>query len=168
MASPASSPALRQFLIHMFKLVQMEQQRSSELEKNNTKLKSTMTEMHTKHVSPLNLAAQNALFVSPFQWWNHAKLRNSLPSLVSVLFFQVAGMKILQAKISALEKELDAEKVSAASLQSRYIQYLFFSSLMNSLSRLNFQVQLHHIEGISSTKPLSETINQLRHCQATA
>ena len=63
-ASPASSPALRQFLIHMFKLVQMEQQRSSELEKNNTKLKSTMTEMHAKHVSPLNLAAQNALLVS--------------------------------------------------------------------------------------------------------
>jgi len=65
----------------------MEQQRSSELEKNNTKLKSTMTEMHAKHVSPLNLASQNALLVSPFQWWNHAKLKNSLPSLVPVLFF---------------------------------------------------------------------------------
>jgi hypothetical protein len=77
-------------------------------------------------------------------------------------------MNILQAKISALEKELDAEKVSAASLQSRYIQYLYISSLINTLSRLKFQVQLHHIEGISSTKQLSDTSNQLRHCQATA
>jgi hypothetical protein len=47
-------------------------------------------------------------------------------------------MNILQAKISALEKELDAEKVSAASLQSRFIQYLYFPSLIiNSLSRLS-------------------------------
>jgi len=77
-------------------------------------------------------------------------------------------MNILQAKISALEKELDAEKVSAASLQSRYMQYLYFSSLITSLSGLKFQVQLHHIEGISSTNPLSDTFTQFRHCQATA
>jgi hypothetical protein len=59
----------------MFKLVQMEQQRSSELEKNNTKLKSTMTEMHAKHVSPLNLAAQLEM-LSLFLHFSGGTMRN--------------------------------------------------------------------------------------------
>mmetsp|Transcript_72402 Transcript_72402/g.106119 ORF Transcript_72402/g.106119 Transcript_72402/m.106119 type:complete len:251 (+) Transcript_72402:432-1184(+) len=74
-----------QFLILAFFWVcclcwQMEEQRNQVLEKTNSKLKSTMTEMHTKHV---------------------------------------AGMNILQAKIGALEKELDAERTTAVTLQSK-------------------------------------------------
>jgi len=35
-------------------------------------------------------------------------------------YAQVAGMNILQAKIGALEKELDAERTTAVTLQSKF------------------------------------------------
>eukprot|EP00961_Rhodomonas_salina_P290865 3930336-Rhodomonas_salina.3 len=98
---------------------QLEQERRAEVDRKNVKLKASMAEMHAKQVS---FSTHRALiFLSIKKKLRHCETPN-----------QVSAVNILQARIKAAERELEAERETTAGLQARCA----FSPRLHAYSRL--------------------------------
>jgi hypothetical protein len=108
----------------------MEQLKSAEVQKENSNIKSAMQEWLAKHVSlslslVLSLSLSFSLVLSRSLSFSLSLVRHTHTHTLSHTHththaFQTASIGIMNAKIEALQKDLDAEKAASVGLHSRF------------------------------------------------